>query len=184
MIARFGEFELDQDRFELRRDGEPVLVEPQVFDVIVHLLRNRDRLVTKEELLDEVWGTRFVTESTLTTRIKSARRVVDDDGQRQAVIRTVHGRGYLFVADVVEIDETPPRDETSSTLMDQHQDIHFCPRLRRRVSRLRGPRRRDRAHEGRQLADSPRSRLEQSGVEPLAEIARTSPSRRPLRRAR
>jgi pimeloyl-ACP methyl ester carboxylesterase/DNA-binding winged helix-turn-helix (wHTH) protein len=130
MIARFGQFELDQDRFELRRDGEPVLVEPQVFDVIVHLLRNRDRLVTKEELLDEVWGTRFVTESTLTTRIKSARRVVDDDGQRQAVIRTVHGRGYLFVADVVEIDETPPRDETSSTLMstpiDQHQDIHFC----------------------------------------------------------
>ena len=73
MIARFGEFELDQDRFELRRNGEPVLIEPQVFDVIVHLLRNRDRLVTKEELLDEVWGTRFVTESTLTTRIKTAR---------------------------------------------------------------------------------------------------------------
>ena len=54
MIARFGEFELDQDRFELRRNGEPVLVEPQVFDVLVYLLGNRDRLVTNEELLDEV----------------------------------------------------------------------------------------------------------------------------------
>ena len=127
MIARFGEFELDQDRFELRRNGEPVLIEPQVFDVIVHLLRNRDRLVTKEELLDEVWGTRFVTESTLTTRIKTARRVIDDDGQRQAVIRTVHGRGYVFVADVVEIDETPAHDQRYlSTPIDQPQEIHFC----------------------------------------------------------
>jgi pimeloyl-ACP methyl ester carboxylesterase/DNA-binding winged helix-turn-helix (wHTH) protein len=126
MVARFGEFELDQDRFELRRNGEPVLVEPQVFDVLVHLLSNRDRLVTKDELLDEVWGTRFVTESSLTTRIKAARRAVGDDGQRQAVIRTVHGRGYRFVADVEDIDGRPAGDATSASAIDQEQQIYFC----------------------------------------------------------
>lgn len=128
MIFRFGEFELDQGRFELRRDGNPVSVEPQVFEVISHLIRNRDRLVSKEELLDEVWGTRFVTESTLTTRIKAARRVVGDDGRRQEIIRTVHGRGYRFVPEVVEVGqadrpESAGRDE-SSPLPDQQ--IHFC----------------------------------------------------------
>src|SRR5690606_29282530 len=61
----------------------------------------------KEELLDEVWGDRFVSESALTSRIKAARRAVGDDGKRQAVIRTLHGRGYRFVADVVESSGPP-----------------------------------------------------------------------------
>ncbi len=65
------------------RDGRAVAVEPQVFDVLVHLLRHRDRVVSKEELLDEVWGDRFVSESTLTSRIKAARRAIGDDGATQ-----------------------------------------------------------------------------------------------------
>jgi DNA-binding winged helix-turn-helix (wHTH) protein/tetratricopeptide (TPR) repeat protein len=101
---RFGEFELDLKLYELRCDGATRPVEPQVFDVLACLVRNRDRVVTKEELLDEVWGDRFVSESTLTSRIKGARQAVGDDGRRQLVIRTVHGRGYRFVADVVEDD--------------------------------------------------------------------------------
>ena len=77
-------------------------VEPQVFDVLVHLLRHRDRVVSKVELLDEVWGDRFVGESALTSRIKAARRAIGDDGATQRIIRTFHGRGYRFVADVEE----------------------------------------------------------------------------------
>ena len=77
---RFGEFTMDTDSFELFREGEPVGVEPQVFEVIALLVEHRDRLVTKNELLDEVWGDRFVSESALTSRIKAARRAVDDDG--------------------------------------------------------------------------------------------------------
>ena len=92
--------ELDLDRYEVRRDGDVVAVEPQVFDVLVHLVRHRDRVVPKEELLDEVWGDRFVSESALTSRIKAARRAIGDDGTAQRMIRTVHGRGYRFVADV------------------------------------------------------------------------------------
>ncbi len=101
MVFRFGTCELDLDAYRLVVEGEAVAVEPQVFDVLAYLARNPERVVTKEELLDNVWGDRFVSESALTSRIKSARRAVGDDGRRQAVIRTVHGRGYQFVAPLV-----------------------------------------------------------------------------------
>ena len=103
MILAFAGFELDTRAFELRRHGSVVPLEPQVLEVLAFLVRHRDRLVSKEELLDEVWGDRFVSESALTSRIKAARRAVGDDGSAQAVIRTVHGRGYRFVADVDEL---------------------------------------------------------------------------------
>ncbi|HZA86700.1 MAG TPA: winged helix-turn-helix domain-containing protein [Acidimicrobiales bacterium] len=74
MIFAFGDGEVDTVTFELRRAGVAVNVEPQVFDVLVLLVTHRDRVVTKEELLDEVWGDRFVSESALTSRIKDARR--------------------------------------------------------------------------------------------------------------
>lgn len=108
MRYRFGERVLDTDTVELR-DGTAVLdVEPQVFDVLAYLVAHRDRVVPKEELLDRVWGDRFVSESALTTRIKQARRAVGDTGREQAVIRTVHGRGYRFVAPVTESAGDPP----------------------------------------------------------------------------
>jgi DNA-binding winged helix-turn-helix (wHTH) protein len=97
-VVRFEVCELDLPRRELRRDGEVCPVEPQVFDVLVHLVTHRHRVVTKQELLDEIWGSRFVSESALTSRIKAARRAVGDNGREQRVIRTVHGRGYRFVA--------------------------------------------------------------------------------------
>jgi DNA-binding winged helix-turn-helix (wHTH) protein len=100
MIHRFGDCELDEGRFELRRGGVPRHLEPQVFEVLAYLVRNRGRLVTKAELLDEVWGSRFVSESALTSRVKAARRAVGDSGREQRVIRTVHGRGYEFLAPV------------------------------------------------------------------------------------
>jgi DNA-binding winged helix-turn-helix (wHTH) protein/tetratricopeptide (TPR) repeat protein len=99
---RFGECELTVERLELRRADQVVAIEPQVFDVLAYLLRHRERLVPKTELLDEIWGDRFVSESALTSRIKSARRAVGDTGRDQRIIKTIHGRGYRFVADVAE----------------------------------------------------------------------------------
>lgn len=104
MIYAFGECELDLARFRLRRTQEEQRIEPQVFDVLALLIRERHRVVPKEELLDTVWGNRFVSESALTSRIKAARQAIGDDGRRQELIRTVQGRGYQFVGDV---DERP-----------------------------------------------------------------------------
>jgi pimeloyl-ACP methyl ester carboxylesterase/DNA-binding winged helix-turn-helix (wHTH) protein len=102
VVYEFGDIEIDPGIHEVRRAGEVVAVEPQVFDVLAHLIEHRDRTVTKEQLLDAVWGNRFVSESAVTSRIKAARRAVGDDGRAQAVIRTVHGRGYRFVAPITE----------------------------------------------------------------------------------
>jgi pimeloyl-ACP methyl ester carboxylesterase/DNA-binding winged helix-turn-helix (wHTH) protein len=107
---RFGAYEIDLDRFEVRDGGQRVPVEPQVFDVLAFLVRHRDRVVTKEELLDAVWGDRFVSESALTSRIKAVRRAVGDTGRDQRVIRTVHGRGYQFVAELEPAAEPAPAE--------------------------------------------------------------------------
>ncbi|HEY3629698.1 MAG TPA: winged helix-turn-helix domain-containing protein, partial [Jatrophihabitantaceae bacterium] len=101
----FAGCELDPTRFELRRDGAPVRVEPQVFDVLVYLLAHRERVVSKAELLDAVWGERFVSDSALTSRLRAARRAIGDDGTTQRLIATVHGVGYRFVGDVTEPGE-------------------------------------------------------------------------------
>jgi pimeloyl-ACP methyl ester carboxylesterase/DNA-binding winged helix-turn-helix (wHTH) protein len=127
-IYEFTDCVVDAEQFELRRGGVVEHVEPQVFDVLVYLIRHRDRVVPKTELLDNVWGDRFVSESALASRLKSARRAVGDDGAAQRVIRTVFGRGYQFVAPVAErADPTP----TAPTRRDghpapAHQKISFC----------------------------------------------------------
>lgn len=108
---RFDGCELDLDGYVLRRGGEPQPVEPQVFDLLTYLARNPGRLVTKDELIEQVWGGRIVSDAALSSRIKSARRAVGDDGAQQRLIRTVHGRGFVFVG---EIDpEAPPVAEPS-----------------------------------------------------------------------
>jgi DNA-binding winged helix-turn-helix (wHTH) protein/tetratricopeptide (TPR) repeat protein len=104
MEVAFGECELSTDRMELRRAGVLVAVEPQVFEVLAHLVAHRDRMVPKTELLDEIWGDRFVSESALTSRIKTARRLIGDTGRDQRMIRTIHGRGYRFVGDVAPVE--------------------------------------------------------------------------------
>ena len=104
-MIRFADCELNLDRVVLRRGGEEIRVEPQVFDVLAYLVQHRGTVVRKEELLDAVWGDRFVSESALTTRIKAVRQAVGDDGSQQLIIRTVHGKGYEFVATVEEVEE-------------------------------------------------------------------------------
>lgn len=103
MIFRFDDYELDADRYELRSPQGAIAVEPQVFELLRHLVANRERVVTKNELLDTIWGDRFVSESALSSRVKDARRAVGDDGTRQRRIKTIHGRGYRFVGDVTEL---------------------------------------------------------------------------------
>ncbi|MBD0274260.1 MAG: alpha/beta fold hydrolase, partial [Acetobacteraceae bacterium] len=102
MRFHFGDCVLDADRRELRRAGESVAVEPQVFDLLVHLVRERGRVVSKDDLLDAVWNGRIVSESTLSSRINAARRAVGDVGAEQGLIRTYARRGFRFVGEVQE----------------------------------------------------------------------------------
>ena len=106
MSYTFDEFVLDTRRCELRAAGEPQHLEPQVYAVLCYLVEHRDRLVRKEELLDGIWGHRFVSPATLNSRIKSLRQALGDDGSTQRIIRTVRGVGFRFVARVVE-EEAP-----------------------------------------------------------------------------
>ncbi len=112
----FGDWEMDVGAAALRHRHTLVHVEPQVFDVLAHLIIHRDRVVGKDELLDEVWGGHFVTDSALTSRIKVIRRTLGDDGRRQQVVRTVRGRGYQFVAAVEPV-------VAASAIPDSHSDV-------------------------------------------------------------
>jgi DNA-binding winged helix-turn-helix (wHTH) protein len=117
VIVAFADLELDLSRVELRRSGERIRVEPQVFEVLAYLVEHRDRVVTKEELMDNVWGGRFVSETAVTSRIKQARQAIGDDGKAQRLIRTVHGRGYRFVGSAREAVPAPAR---------QYESVHYA----------------------------------------------------------
>ncbi len=102
VIYIFGAHVLDTERYELRYQGSLCSLEPQGFNVLVYLVQHRDRVVSKDELLAQVWPNQSVSESTLTQRLKAERRALGDSGRTQRFVKTVHGRGYRFVASVVE----------------------------------------------------------------------------------
>ncbi|HEX2344932.1 MAG TPA: alpha/beta fold hydrolase [Vicinamibacterales bacterium] len=120
MAFVFADVEIDCARRELRRTGVVTPVQPQVFDVLVHLLRHRDRVVSKEELIRVVWEGRSVSDDTLTSRVSAARRAVGDTGVEQRFIRTVTRRGFRFVG---EVREEPNGLETPAALQ---QTVKFC----------------------------------------------------------
>jgi TolB-like protein len=97
MQFHFGNHVLDVDRRELRRGSDPIAVEPQVFDLLIYLVQNRDRVVSKDDLIASVWGGRIVSDSTLTSRINAARKAVGDSGGDQKLIRTIARKGLRFV---------------------------------------------------------------------------------------
>ena len=107
MNFRFANFEIDVARHELRRAGAILHIEPQVFDLLVHLVSHRDRIVSKDELFDAVWQGRIVSEATLSSRISAARRVLGDSGNDQTLIRTVHKRGFRFIGNIEGADSAP-----------------------------------------------------------------------------
>ena len=96
----FEDYVFDTERRELRRGSTLLSMEPQVFDLLAFLVRNRDRVVSKDDLLASVWGGRIVSESTIASRINAARRVVGDNGEQQRLIRTIIGKGVRFVGAV------------------------------------------------------------------------------------
>jgi len=98
----FGGYLLDPDRRELTRGSEMIAVGPQVFDLLVYLVQNRERVVGKDALLDAVWGGRAVSDSTMTSHINAVRKAIGDSGDRQRLIRTVARKGFRFVGDVTE----------------------------------------------------------------------------------
>lgn len=99
-IYRFADLELDTSRFQVRRGSEALAVQPQVFDVLYYLVAHHDRIVLKEELLDKVWSGRFISEATLSSRIKAVRQLIGDTGKEQALLQTVRGRGFRYVGGV------------------------------------------------------------------------------------
>jgi TolB-like protein/Flp pilus assembly protein TadD len=100
VLFLFNNFVLDCRRRELRAGDMPVALEPQVFDLLVYLIENRDRVVSKDDLIASVWAGRIVSESTLTSRINAVRRAIGDTGERQSCIRTFARKGFRFVASV------------------------------------------------------------------------------------
>ena len=103
---RFANFEIDVARQELRREGDRIPIEPQVFDLLVYLIRNRNRIVTREELIDAVWNGRVISEATLSSRVSAVRRVIGDNGNDQSLVRTHHKRGFRFVGRVEDAQQS------------------------------------------------------------------------------
>lgn len=127
MQFAFGDYVLDPDRRELTRGSEAIATGPQVFDLLIYLVQNRERVVSKDSLLDEVWGGRIVSESTLTSHINAVRKAIGDSGEDQRLIRTVARKGFRFVGEVRQAQSSdgfdfltinPARaDETSATAL-------------------------------------------------------------------
>jgi DNA-binding winged helix-turn-helix (wHTH) protein len=113
MLYAFGDYELDTQRYELRRAGILVKIEPQVFNVLAYLIQHCDRTVTRQELLEQLWPESFVNEAVLSYCIMAARKSINDSGRTQQSIKTVHGRGFRFVAALQVRDyKMPPDTET------------------------------------------------------------------------
>lgn len=113
MIYRFSQFSIDTEQYLLSLQDKPIALEPLVFDLLVYLIRHRDRVVSREELLDKLWKGKVVTDSALGTRLKDARKAVQDSGSQQLVIKTIHGRGYQFIAEVT--DSTSAQSATKNS---------------------------------------------------------------------
>ena len=103
MSLRFDDFVFDKDRFELSRNGEIQHAEPKVLQVLSYLIDNRHRLVTKDELVQNLWDGRAISDWTLTGSVKSARHLLGDNAKQKRYIKTIHGKGFRFVCDVEEL---------------------------------------------------------------------------------
>jgi len=108
MIFSFGHYQLNTKKHELLLNGKSIAVEPQVFAVLHVLLANRERVVPKEELMETIWPGRIMTDAALSSRIKSARQAIGDDGKNQTLIKTIHGIGFRFVGEIEPESEPAP----------------------------------------------------------------------------
>jgi len=114
MIFQFNNTELDTKQFTLSVDGQLKSIEPKVFDLIIYLIKNRSSVVTRQQLFDDLWEGRLVSDATLTNHIRMARTALGDDGEQQAIIKTIRSRGYQFIAIVEEKSSTMNSGSTAS----------------------------------------------------------------------
>jgi DNA-binding winged helix-turn-helix (wHTH) protein len=141
MVYTFAGFELDLAAVELRADGKAVSLEPQVFALLALLVENRERLVSKDEIVEKVWDGRIVSDAAVASRVKSARQALGDDGKSQQFIKTIHGQGYRFVAQARAIRSgasapvTNAGEESRPSLSDMVQRLdRMSPAVARRAA--------------------------------------------------
>lgn len=128
MILTFGEFELDTDHFELRCNGLPRKVEPKVFDLLIHFVQKPGQVFSRDDLVSAVWNGRAVSDATVATCIKSARKALGDSGESQRYIKTVRGRGFLFATEV-EANAIHPDSEIKRPSVPAEPPGDFLPAL-------------------------------------------------------
>ena len=125
----FEDYVLDPDRRELTRGSKAIAIGPQVFDLLLYLVQNRERVVSKDDLLDAVWGGRIVSESTLTSHINAVRKAIGDSGEEQRLIRTVARKGFRFVGEVREGDASDgigsPKPRLATSVKHRHRRWPF-----------------------------------------------------------
>jgi DNA-binding winged helix-turn-helix (wHTH) protein len=125
VLFSFKDFALDAERRELRARGTIVPIEPQVFDLLVYLIQNRDRVVSKDDLIASVWGGRIVSDSTLDSRINAVRKAIGDSGNQQELVRTIPRKGVRFVGDVQQ-GQAQPESNNRLPALAHKQEISFC----------------------------------------------------------
>jgi len=123
VLVSFDDFTLDSERRELRAGGGVVSIEPQVFDLLVYLIENRDRVVSKDDLIGSVWGGRIVSDSTLDSRINAVRKALGDSGKEQRLIQTIARKGVRFLG---EVTASNSKKALGPALAIPQQEVRFC----------------------------------------------------------
>jgi DNA-binding winged helix-turn-helix (wHTH) protein len=126
----FEEYSFDTDRRELHRGADVVPIAPQVFDLLDYLIRNRERVVSKDDLIDAIWNGRAVSDAALTTRLNVARSAIGDTGSEQRLIKTLPRKGFRFVGRVLKAQGPaggPLGDPASATAIEWRVAPSRCP---------------------------------------------------------
>jgi TolB-like protein/tetratricopeptide (TPR) repeat protein len=129
MIYLFEQFTIDTGQYQLSLEGNPVPVEPLAFDLLVYLIENRERVVGRDELLENLWKGKVVTDAALAARLKDVRKALGDSGSKQEFVKTVHGRGYQFIAPIVESGKVDPMLTVEKIITGHNLDIPAKPSI-------------------------------------------------------
>jgi DNA-binding winged helix-turn-helix (wHTH) protein len=139
MIYCIGACTIDTQTYEVRLGGRPTSVEPQVFDLLLLLVTNRHRVVTKDEIIKQIWNGRIVSEDTLSSRIRAARKAIGDDGKAQRLIQTIQRRGFRFVGSVAtQQEESIPKVARAIGGLQSDSVQGFDPPIKDRRSGIAG----------------------------------------------
>jgi len=122
----FDRFSIDAAAREMLASGAPVPVEPKVLDLLIRLIELRDRVVSKDELVEAVWNGRIISDAAISSAVSAARKAHGDDGHRQRYVKTLHGRGFRFVGPAVEVGSAAPGESAGPGDGAFRQEIRYC----------------------------------------------------------